>query len=194
MGRYMAAASHFNAEDYENAVFWLDRCAVAEASEAAPPTTADVQALRGLSKLALGEWQEGAGSFANAAESASDPTFRERALFLARGAEEGEDVPSKHTHLAAGLSAVLPGSGQMYVGRWYDGLRHLVVDGLLIFTIYQLADDDLWGAAYLTAGITLPFYVGNIIGAKRSAERYNASKRAGYVSELLNESTTVAPR
>jgi TM2 domain-containing membrane protein YozV len=93
----------------------------------------------------------------------------------------------KHPNLAAGLSAVLPGSGQAYAGRAYDGFRHLVFEGLLIFTIYQLADDDLWGATYLVAGITLPFYVGNIVGAKRSAEHHNASSRAKYVSESLEE-------
>jgi putative membrane protein insertion efficiency factor len=194
MGRFMAAASRFNAEEYEDAISWLDRCAVGKVSEAAALTAADVQALRGLSTLALGRWEESAAGFAKAAEIAGDATFRERSLLLARGAAKGEDVPSKHAHLAAGFSAVLPGSGQMYAGRWYDGLRHLVVDGLLIFTIYQLADDDLWGAAYLTAGITLPFYVGNIIGAKRSAERYNASKRSQYVSDLLKQSLPIGSR
>ena len=194
MGRYMTAASHFNAEEYEDAIFWLDRCAFGPASDAAAPTAADVHVLRGLSTLAVGDWERSAVFFADGVQTATDAVFHERALLLARGAEKGEDVPSKHAHLAAGCSAVIPGSGQMYAGRWYDGLRHLVVDGLLIFTIYQLADDDLWGAAYLTAGITLPFYVGNIIGAKRSAERYNASKRTEFVSDLVNQSLRIGSK
>ncbi|MBP2681378.1 MAG: rane protein insertion efficiency factor YidD [Candidatus Krumholzibacteriota bacterium] len=206
---YMAAASHFNAGKYGQANACLDRCASgetragdsgAESREERPdqnrdealgtdPGYTDVCFLRGLSALALGEWSTSVSSFAKAAGSCADSLCGRRASVLRRRAEEGASLPVKHPNLAAGLSAVLPGSGQAYAGRAYDGLRHLVFDGLLIFTIYQLADDDLWGAAYLVAGITLPFYVGNIIGARRSAENHNMSKRAEFVSQALKETS-----
>jgi tetratricopeptide (TPR) repeat protein len=205
---YMAAASHFNAGEYKQTIACLNRCILedrvrantslleGEAAgnprgqnpEEAPgtdPEYEDVCFLRGLSTMASGDWPESVASFASAAAACADSMCKGRALVLARRAGEGASLPAKHPHLAAGFSAVLPGSGQVYAGRAYDGFRHLVFDGLLIFTIYQLADDDLWGAAYLVAGITLPFYVGNIVGAKRSAEQYNVSKRAGFVSESL---------
>jgi len=189
-GLYMAAASYFDDGEYGKAVEALDDCTVANGTV----SVAKIQALHGLSTLALGDWKGSAEAFAQAADTAADESFRERAIFLAENNERGASLPEKHANLAAGFSAVIPGSGQMYAGRWYDGVRHLIVNGLLIFTVYQLADDDLWAAAYLTAGITLPFYVGNVIGARRSVELYNASKRTDFVSDLVNQSLRVGSR
>ncbi len=210
IANYMAGAAYFNKGKYRRAIASTDLC-TPENRQLYERVGADVGVtggrhiddgrtlsdaelefssvylLKGLSALAMGEWQYGARHFAEATALCADSLCRERALFLAQRAAEGAALPTKHANLAACLSAVLPGSGQVYAGRAHDGFRHFVFNGLLIFTIYQLADDDLWGAAYLVAGITLPFYVGNIIGARRSAESYNASRRIGFVSESLKK-------
>lgn len=71
------------------------------------------------------------------------------------------------------------------MGRTYDALRHFIFNGLLIYTTYQLFSEEYYAGGYLVAGIALPFYLGNIFGAKRSAGYHNAVKRTAHVSEWL---------
>ncbi len=208
----MAAASHFNAGDYENAGRILDLPSFGNAAdqstlddepdgEAVTPYHTDRQAgharqgvdkenvelLKGLCSLAMGDRQGSTERFREIAEDYPDSPNRNRALFLRWKAEESAKLPTKHPKLAAGLSAVVPGSGQIYTGRTYDGFRHFVFDGLLVYSVYRLLKDENYAGGYLLAGITLPFYLGNIVGAKQSAESYNASNRSAYVSQVIAE-------
>jgi len=45
--------------------------------------------------------------------------------------------------------------------------------------------DKQYAAGYLLGSFTLPFYVGNIMGAKKSVERGNACTRLEYVTESV---------
>jgi putative membrane protein insertion efficiency factor len=201
---FMAAASYFNDGRYAESSSILERCEFGgsdvpgqredapgadphEARGGAQELGADkVQFLRGLCSMVSGDWEASAVRFANIATDYPDSPNRNQALYLQWKAEEGAaSVPQKHPNLAAGLSAVIPGLGQAYSGRYFDGFRHFVIDGLLIITVYQLFKEEHYAAGYLVAGFTLPFYIGNVVGAKRSAESYNASKRAGYVSQVI---------
>ena len=83
---------------------------------------------------------------------------------------------------------VLPGLGQIYCGRYMDGARHLVFNGILMYQVYRLIDHENYPGAYLVAGIALPFYVGNVIGAGRSAETFNRTERSGFLISLMGES------
>jgi hypothetical protein len=75
----------------------------------------------------------------------------------------------------------------VYAGRTRDGLRYLVFDGLLVYTVYWLFSEENYTGGYLLAGFTLPFYAGNIVGARRSAEIYNDSRRLERVSQWIDE-------
>jgi tetratricopeptide (TPR) repeat protein len=201
----MAGASYFNAGDYETCGGILDRIDYGDdvrssgidgpendnltfAQQDRHDTQKEKAALlRGLCTLAMGNWGGSAERFQQLAEDYPDSLTRNRALFLRWKSEEGATLPRKRPKLAAGLSAILPGAGQTYAGRAFDGFRHLVFDGLLIYSVYRLIESDNYAGGYLLAGFTLPFYVGNIMGAKRSAESHNASERASYVSLVISE-------
>jgi TM2 domain-containing membrane protein YozV len=142
--------------------------------------------LRGLCLMALEGWEEASGEFERVATDCPQSPNRSRAVFLVGQAEKGPGLSSRSPAAAAVFSAVVPGTGQMYSGRFRDGLRHLIFNGLLIYTVYWLARDDNYTGAYLVAGITLPFYVGNIVGAKRSAEWFNATKRSEFVGDSIS--------
>jgi len=73
----------------------------------------------------------------------------------------------------------------MYCGRVQDGLRHLVFNGALIYTIVELLRGDHYAAAYLVAGIELPFYLGNIFGARRTAQAFDRNARLSFVASTL---------
>ena len=84
-------------------------------------------------------------------------------------------VPGKSPLLAGALSAVLPGSGQAYAGRYRDGLVALLVNGLFIAGTAVAIDQENYATAAVVGGIGLPFYLGNIYGAANAANRWNLS-------------------
>ena len=84
-------------------------------------------------------------------------------------------VPGKSPLLAGALSAVLPGSGQAYAGRYRDGLVALLVNGLFIAGTAVAIDQENYPTAAVVGGIGLPFYLGNIYGAANAANRWNLS-------------------
>ena len=61
------------------------------------------------------------------------------------------------------------------------------MDGILIWSVYRLFDSGSYGGGYLLAGFAIPFYAGNVVGAKRSAEQFNSAERVAYVSRVLDE-------
>jgi tetratricopeptide (TPR) repeat protein len=185
---FRAAASYFNAGRYDESSDHLARC-VSEnpIADSECRQTVHLRFLNGLNAFASGEWLGSAGEFNELAASCPDWKYRNRAYYLEAMCEDGSDLPMKHPNLAAGMSAVIPGSGQVYTGRVYDGFRHLVFNGLLIYSVYQLFKNEYYAGGYLLAGVTLPFYVGNIVGAKRAAEGRNATTRARFVSQSIAE-------
>jgi tetratricopeptide (TPR) repeat protein len=82
-------------------------------------------------------------------------------------------VPRKSPLLAGVLSAVVPGSGQAYAGRYRDGLVALLVNGLFIAGTAVAIDQENYATAAVVGGIGLPFYLGNIYGAANAAGKWN---------------------
>ncbi len=177
-----AASSRFNAGD----------CAESErilrSFDPGEGCSNQVGILRAVSAMAGGAWVESADAFSRIAEESTDGLSRQKMLLLARDAHGGIELPKRNPLVAAALSTVVPGTGQCYARRPYDGLRHFIFDGLLIFSVVQLFRSEQYAPGYLLGGFTLPFYVGNIMGARRSAERFNACKRLEYVAGSLDRS------
>jgi TM2 domain-containing membrane protein YozV len=82
--------------------------------------------------------------------------------------------PYKSPALAGILSAIIPGSGKMYVGEWGDGLTALAVTGLLAFLAYDNFHADHTTRAWIFTGLGAFFYAGNIYGSIASAQIFNA--------------------
>jgi tetratricopeptide (TPR) repeat protein len=90
---------------------------------------------------------------------------------------EYEDLPEKSELLAGILSAILPGSGYVYAGRYGDGLTAFLLNGLFIAGTVTAVQNGWYPAAGLTGGIGLPFYLGNIYGSANAARRWNVAVR-----------------
>jgi len=84
------------------------------------------------------------------------------------------DPPYKSEVLAGVLSAVIPGSGKMYVGEWGDGITALLVTGLLAFLAYDNFKANHNTRAWIFTGLGTFFYTGNIYGSIASAQIFNA--------------------
>ncbi len=182
--RQMAAAAHFNAGSFGRALRELEAQVPVDRADS---VRADF--IRGLCHLSLGDWKKGGGLFRELAGYAPEPAAAQAAFYLAQKARTGPDVPRKNAALAGVLSAAIPGAGQVYAGRTRDGLRHFVFDGLLVYAAYWLFREENYAGGYLLAGFTLPFYAGNIVGARRSAEDFNDSRRLEHVSRWIDEVT-----
>jgi len=79
---------------------------------------------------------------------------------------------TKSPVLAASLSAVIPGTGRMYSGRWFDGFMGLS-QFLLYATITNYACQNDWDVVTaISGGITFIVYGGEIYGAYRTAKYY----------------------
>jgi putative membrane protein insertion efficiency factor len=179
---FMAAASRFNAQSYNNCKTILDQSSV-DHSRSYERTNF----LRGLSFMAQGDWDAGIAELEDIEANYNNSPLAGRALFLAEKAENADAIPSRNPTLAMILSSVVPGLGQVYSGRASDGLRHFIFNGLLGYGVYKLIADENYTGAYLLAGVTLPFYAGNIAGAKRSSQDYTRSRRTGAISKWINE-------
>lgn len=82
--------------------------------------------------------------------------------------------PYKSPALAGVMSAIIPGSGKMYVGEWGDGITALLVTSLFAFLAYDNFKADHTTRAWIFTGLGAFFYAGNIYGSIAAAQIFNA--------------------
>ncbi len=78
-----------------------------------------------------------------------------------------ETLPRKSPWLAGALSAVVPGLGRVYIGRWPDGLMSFLLVGLTAGLSAQGFHDDGRDSVrgWILGGIAALLYVGNVYGS-----------------------------
>lgn len=87
------------------------------------------------------------------------------------------DIPNrKSPGLAGTMSAVLPGSGQAYVGAWSSALYSFALNSLFLATSLEFQREGLHTAALASAAIFSITYVGGIISANQAAHLYNQTQ------------------
>jgi hypothetical protein len=79
----------------------------------------------------------------------------------------------KSPTLAGIMSAIIPGSGKMYVGEWGDGITALFATSLFAFLAYDNFSADHTTRAWIFTGLGAFFYAGNIYGSVASAQIFN---------------------
>ena len=72
------------------------------------------------------------------------------------------------------FSAIIPGSGKMYVGEWGDGITGLLLTSLFAYLAYDNFNANHDTRAWIFTGIGGFFYAGNIYGSIASAQIFNA--------------------
>jgi putative membrane protein insertion efficiency factor len=172
----MAAACRFDAGDYRGCEAILGEAGLEGGRELG---------LSGLGAMARGDWAAASERLARGASASDAAPIAPALRSLGARVAEGRALPRKSAALARTLSFIVPGTGQMYAGRAQDGLRHLLFNGALIWTIAELARDRHYAGAYVVAGIEAPFFAGNVIGAGSGAKAFNRSRRAAFVAEAV---------
>jgi putative component of membrane protein insertase Oxa1/YidC/SpoIIIJ protein YidD len=93
--------------------------------------------------------------------------------------DELEALPSRSPWLAGSMSAVLPGSGQLYAGRPADGAVAFLTNALLIGGTVVAARNDEDVTAVALGFVAFGFYAGNVYGAANAAVRHDREQRDG---------------
>lgn len=95
-----------------------------------------------------------------------------------------ENLKHKSPALAGTLSAVLPGAGQLYCGRYQDATASFLLNGLFIWGTIEMFEDDNYAAGGVLAFFSLMWYSGNVFGAVSSAHKFNRDIKQDTLKEL----------
>ncbi|MDH3976132.1 MAG: tetratricopeptide repeat protein [Deltaproteobacteria bacterium] len=133
----------------------------------------------GRALMKMGRWKEASATF-----EAMGEVEQGRYLRLSRELEKGETLPGKSPSLAGTLSAIIPGAGQLYVGRKRDALVSFLLNGAFIAgaaEAFRKGEDAIGGILlFFEAG----WYAGNIYSAAGGAHKYNKKARNDFVYSM----------
>lgn len=90
----------------------------------------------------------------------------------------------KSPFLAGTLSAIIPGSGSLYVGRNTEALYALFIPALFCFATIDAIRNESNLETYIFGFFTLAFYGGNIYTAINSTYKYNDRIESQYLNQL----------
>jgi hypothetical protein len=124
--------------------------------------------------LLIGQYKE-ASLFAG--ESATIyPAFPSAVLNLSQKAAK---IKLKNPFIAAGFSAIVPGTGKFYTRNWSDGLFSILFVAGNAWQAYRGFNEHgiKSGYGWAFASLSASFYIGNIIGSAKAAKRYNKNKK-----------------
>lgn len=139
---------------------------------------------RGICYLQLRDWPLAAAEFERLPEGSP-----EGGLSLQLVSETGKtpEIETKSPAWAASLSAVLPGAGQLYVGRPTDALTSFLLNGLFIWGAVEAFDNGNHVTAGMLTAFESAWYVGNIYNAASSAHKYNRHKEQEFIERLQGD-------
>lgn len=118
--------------------------------------------------------------------SAGRDQYRVAELITAIG--QADQLPRKSPG-AAGTLSIVPGAGQLYLGRYEDALIAFGVNLGLFWAAYESFDNDLNALGALLTFVGIGFYAGNIYGAVSGAHKYNRTQAQQYANQLKQQFT-----
>jgi len=131
-----------------------------------------------------GRWEEARQAFE---EVEADHRLKSSARELADRAPQGGDLPRKSPAAAGLMSALLPGSGQVYVGRPTDAALAFGLNALFLWGAAEAYDDENWAVFTLLGAMEIGWYGGNIYNAVNGAHAYNQKLDQDFIKGLRRE-------
>jgi tetratricopeptide (TPR) repeat protein len=117
-----------------------------------------------------------------AAVSSTAPEHERIAGFLA-ALDAPPDLPHKSPGFAGALSAIVPGAGSVYVGRYSEGALAFFVNALLISGTVTAFQEHQDGLGVGLGVLAIAFYGGSIYAAASGAHKFNDRTEAAYLDE-----------
>lgn len=103
-------------------------------------------------------------------------------------------VKEKNRYLALGLSALLPGAGQVYTEMYFDAANTFTFNSILGAATWVLWEDVLeqeasernYSLPVISSAVFAVFYVSNLYNSFNSADRYNNYHKSRYYDGVLD--------
>lgn len=111
------------------------------------------------------------------------------ANFSLESIKTAHSMMRKSPLIAASLSSVVPGLGQLYSGHWFDALQAFAMVSVSAFSTfgfysYEIENSQSHVPSGIMALITLFLHSSNIFGAYKTASYYNEKKNEDFLSPL----------
>jgi len=142
--------------------------------------------LRGWIFLKQRRYNESSLVFKQIGEHSQESDISGSISYLQHRCEQANDISHRSPFFAGAFSAIVPGLGRGYCGRWGDAFFSLIVVGAPAGLSAYLWDSDPTFAAVM-AGLGGFFYLGNIYGSAKGASIYNEEKEKIFWKTTWNE-------
>ena len=156
--------------------------------------TAAAHYLRGWCYVHTSDWNKAITEFRQANAPETNYLERKKASQLADTLLNETPLSFKSPEVAGWFSTIIPGSGQLYVGKVKEGVLAAAVSGTFIY----LAADAVRERRYVDcAGISLiglSFYWGNRTDARGFAAEYNAQREQEFIETLKRQAESILPQ
>ena len=101
------------------------------------------------------------------------PELEQSLIIIEELLAEKREARYKSPATAGLLSAVLPGSGQMYTERYQDGITSFLLNGLFIVGAWKAFDSENYALGAILTLFEIGWYGGNVYGAIGGAHKFN---------------------
>jgi tetratricopeptide (TPR) repeat protein len=101
------------------------------------------------------------------------PEIEPEAELIKELLSEKKSAHYKSPQTAGLLSALLPGSGQFYNGRYEDGTYSFLLNALFLLGAWKAFDSDNYALGGVLAIFEIGWYAGGVYGAVGGAHKYN---------------------
>jgi hypothetical protein len=106
---------------------------------------------------------------------------------IARDISTYKELRSRSYAASVAMSALIPGSGQIYSGRYVDGLITIIAVLAAGYGSYHFYKNDERPLSYTLGFFAALFYTGNLYGAYNSAINYNKAVESGFQAEIMKK-------
>jgi tetratricopeptide (TPR) repeat protein len=103
---------------------------------------------------------------------------------LLRDLNAYQELPQKSPFLAGALSAVLPGSGQLYTGRLRQAALSFLLNGAFILGAIEAFHNENYAVGSIFLFFEIGWYGGNIYNAVNNAHKFNVRAKHDFKQQM----------
>lgn len=145
-----------------------------------------VHRLSGVAHILSGQWSDAATSLLEWARQ--QPNAGLITNQISELLADTSDIPHRNPTVATVMSAIIPGSGQIYCGEYLDGLNALLLNGAMIWSGYtQIVEQRYLAALLVGVPLVSRYYLGNLEHAERYANAFNDRARRAYAARVIRQ-------